>query len=311
MTPIHHDEYLLDRGVMLALRAFLAIQPKLEFTPESRPVFDELMEKTPPVEGATYEAATVGGVFGWWCRPAQASDGCAVVYFHGGAYVLGSAAAYRNFVGQIAERAKSSIFIVEYAFAPGRAFPSALHDAEAVYRSLADAGLSKLAIAGDSAGGGLALALLLAICNSLGEDSVVKPVAAVVMSPWADLALTGESIDSSAGSDPLLTREALEKASEIYLGSHDRRDPKASPLYGDFAAVPPVLFHVGEDEILLDDSQRVAQQIEAAGGVAELHTWAGMTHVFPSNLALQAAKDALESVGEFLRHYLQSDSFSS
>jgi acetyl esterase/lipase len=169
---------------MLAQRALLAIQPKLEFTPESRPVFDELMEKTPPVEGVTYEAATVGGVFGWWCRPALAADGCAVLYFHGGAYILGSAAAFRNFVGQIADRAKSSIFIVEYALAPERAFPSALHDAEAVYRSFADAGLSKLAIAGDSAGGGLALALLLAICNSSREDSVVKPVAAAAMSPW-------------------------------------------------------------------------------------------------------------------------------
>jgi acetyl esterase/lipase len=308
MTPIHHEEQLLDRGVMLAVRALLALQPKLEFIPESRAAFDELMQKTPPSEVVNYEAATIDGVSGWWCRPKQAMDGCAVVYLHGGAYVLGSAAAYRNFVGQIAERAKASIFIVEYGLAPERPFPSGLRDAEAVYRGLAEAGVTRLAIAGDSSGGGLALALLTAITRVARDGFVPSPVAAAVISPWADLSLTGETIDSLADVDPLLSRDPLEKASGLYLGSLDRRDSGASPLYADFNGVSPVLLHVGEDEILLDDSRRVTQQIEAAGGLAELHVWAGMTHVFPSNLALHAARLALDSVGEFLHHNLESDS---
>ena len=304
MTPIYHKEHPLDRGVMLAVRALQAVQPKLEFAPESRPAFDELMEKTPAAKNVTYEAATVGGVAGWWCRPKQAMVGCAVAYLHGGAYVLGSARAYLNFVGQIADRANASIFIVEYALAPERPFPFALNDAKAVYRGLAETGLRRLAIVGDSAGGGLALALSAASSGLEGVDSVPGPVAVAAMSPWTDLDLTGDSINSSAAADPLLTRDALAKATKLYLGSHDRRDPKVSPLYGNFKAVPPVLLHVGEAEILLDDSRRVAENIESAGGLAELHIWAGMTHVFPSNLAFRAAKRALQNVGEFLQNHL-------
>jgi epsilon-lactone hydrolase len=156
MTMMYHKEHLLDRAVMLALRAVLSVQPTLEFGPEARPGFDELMAKTPAAKGVAYEATTVDGVDGWWCKPEQATEGCAIVYLHGGAYVLASAAAYRNFVGQIAARSKVAIFIVDYGIAPEHSFPSAVNDAEAVYRGLSVSGFSKLAIAGDSAGGGLA-----------------------------------------------------------------------------------------------------------------------------------------------------------
>ena len=297
----YHEEHLLDRAAMLAVRALLAVQPKLEFGPEARPDFDSLMERTPAAEGVTYDVATIGGVAGWWCRPQHPVDDCAVVYFHGGAYVLGSAAAYRNFVGQIAARAKVAIFIPDYSVAPERPFPAAVNEAASVYRGLAASGLSKLAIAGDSAGGGLALALLQLVTSALNDESVPKPLAAVVMSLWADLALTGGSMETRAKDDPLLTRDALNDAAQLYLGQEDRHNPKASPLYGEVIGLPPVMFHVGEDEILLDDSRRFANRIEAAGGVAQLHIWEGMTHVFPSNVSLQAAKDALDEIGAFLR----------
>jgi monoterpene epsilon-lactone hydrolase len=303
MTMTYHKEYQPDAAAMLALRAELAGQPALAFGPEARPGFDELMEKTPAADGVAYEAAAVGGVAGWWCKPEQAREDCAIVYFHGGAYVLGSAAAYRNFAGQIAVRAKAPIFIVDYHRAPERLFPAPVNDAEAVYRGLAASGFSKLAIAGDSAGGGLAVALLLLVTAASKDGSALLPACAAVMSPWTDLALTGISMVTRAKTDPMLTRDALERAAELYLGDHDRRDPRASPLYGDFTAVPPVLFQVGEDEILLDDSQRVAERIHAASGVAQLHIWEGMTHVFPSNLALQAAKEALDNTGSFLRRH--------
>jgi monoterpene epsilon-lactone hydrolase len=299
----HHEVHLLeDRAAMLAVRALLAVQPKLEFGPEARPDFDSLMERTPAAEGVTYDVATIGGVAGWWCRHQHPVDDCAVVYFHGGAYVLGSAAAYRNFVGQIAARAKVAIFIPDYSVAPEHPFPAAVNEAASVYRGLAASGLSKLVIAGDSAGGGLALALLLLVTSAVNDEPVPKPLAAVVMSPWADLALTGESMETRAKDDPMLTRDALNHAAQLYLGQEDRHDPKASPLYGEVTGLPPVMFHVGEDEILLDDSRRFANRIEAAGGDAQLHIWEGMTHVFPSNVALQAAKDALDEIGAFLRH---------
>ena len=297
----HHEEHLLDRAAMLAMRALLAVQPKLQFGPEARPDFDSLMEKTPAVEGVTYEVSTIAGVAGWWCRPQHPVDDCAIIYFHGGAYVLGSAAAYRNLVGQIAARAKVAIFIADYGLAPEHPFPAAVNEAAAIYRGLAASGMSKLVIAGDSAGGGLALALLQSVSSAANDETVPKPLAAVVMSLWADLALTGESMETRAESDPILTRDALNQAAQLYLGNKDRHDPKASPLYGEVTGLPPVMFHVGEDEILLDDSRRFANRIEAAGGVAQLHIWEGMTHVFPSNVSLQAAKDALDEIGAFLR----------
>jgi acetyl esterase/lipase len=297
----HHEEHLLDRAVMLAMRALLAVQPKLQFGPEARLDFDSLMEKTPAVEGVTYEVSTIAGVAGWWCRPQHPVDDCAIIYFHGGAYVLGSAAAYRNLVGQIAARAKVAIFIADYGLAPEHPFPAAVNEAAAIYRGLAASGMSKLVIAGDSAGGGLALALLQSVTSAASDETVPKPLAAVVMSLWADLALTGESMETRADSDPILTRDALNQAAQLYLGNKDRHDPKASPLYGEVTGLPPVMFHVGEDEILLDDSRRFANRIEAAGGVAQLHIWEGMTHVFPSNVSLQAAKDALDEIGAFLR----------
>jgi monoterpene epsilon-lactone hydrolase len=308
MTTTYHKEHLLDRAAMLAMRAILAVQPKLEFGPEARPGFDELIAKTPAAAFVTYEAATMGGVAGWWCKPEQVIEGCAIVYLHGGAYILGSAAAYRNFVGQIAARAKVAIFIVDYGTAPEQTFPSAVKDAEAVYRNLSEAGFLRLAIAGDSAGGGLALVLLLLMVAASKSSSIIKPAAAAVMSPWTDLAATGKSMEHRAKSDPLLTRDALQKAAELYMGAHDRKDPQASPLYADFTAVPPILFHVGEGEILLDDSCRAAEKIEAAGGNAEIHIWEGMTHVFLSNLSLQAAQEAVDGVGEFLRSHLKVDS---
>ena len=301
----YHNEHLRDRAAMLLMRTVLAVQPKLQFGPASRPEFDDLMEKTPEAEGVTYEAAEVGAVKGWWCTPEHPLPGSAIVYFHGGAYVLGSATAYRNFVGQIAARAKTAVFVVDYSLAPEQVFPAAVNDAKAVYLGLASSGFSRLVIAGDSAGGGLALSLLLLTTAAALKGESPKALAAVVISPWTDLALTGDTIADRAGADPLLTPEALEEAAQLYLDHHDRRDPQASPLYGNMSGLPPVLFHVGEDEILLDDSRRFANQIEAAGGVAELHTWEGMTHVFASNVALQSAKEALDNVGEFVQRTVQ------
>jgi epsilon-lactone hydrolase len=304
----HHSEHLADRAAMLAMRTVIALQPKADLGPAGRAAFDELMEKTPSAEGITYEAASVGGVPGWWCRPAEAEVGPAILYLHGGAYVVGSARAYRHLAGQIASRANAPAFVTDYGLAPERPFPAAVEDAEAAYRGLADAGFSRIAVAGDSAGGGLALVMVGRMTRVARDHAAPRPVAVCVISPWTDLALTGGSIESRAKHDPLLSRDALEVARQLYLGQADAKDPRASPMYGEPTGLPPILLHVGEDEILLDDAQRYADLLAKSGSAAELHIWHGMTHVFPANLALlKAAGEALDIAGEFLRrHFARS-----
>ena len=305
MTMTYHKEHLLDRAAMLAMRGMIALQPKSEFGPDARPGFDALMEKTPPADGVTYETATIGGIAGWWCRPVDPTAGAAILYLHGGAYVVGSASAYRHFAGQIAARARAATFVADYGLAPERQFPAAFVDAQAAYRGLIASGLTRIALAGDSAGGGLALALVGAQSGKDGADKLPAASAIAVMSPWLDLALAGESMRSKASSDPLLSLEALSTAARSYLGEKDPRDPRASALYGDLKGGPPIFLHVGEDEVLLDDARRYAAKVEDLGGSAELHVWQGMVHVFPANLALlRAAKEALELIGEFLRAHL-------
>lgn len=306
MTEIYHKEHLLDRAAMVAMRAMIALQPSVDLSPSGRAAFDDLMSRTPQADTVTYEAAEIGGVAGWWCRTAEATPGTAILYFHGGAYVVGSAQAYRNFVGQIVAQAKVDAFIPDYGLAPERPFPAAVEDGDAAYRGLMAAGISRIAILGDSAGGGLALVIATRMTAAARNGLAPKPVAAVVISPWADLALTGDSMTTRARHDPLLTREALERARITYLGATDPRDPEASPLYGDLAGLPPVMLHVGEDEILLADARRMADSIVAAGSTAELHVWQGMVHVFPANVALlKAAAEALDIVATFVRLHLR------
>ena len=307
MNTTYHNEYPADQAAMQTMRAELRLHPALEFGPEARPVFDELIAKTPAALNVSYEGATVGGVPGWWCRPSNAIEGAAILYLHGGAYILGAAAAYRDFAGQIAARAKAAAFIADYRLAPEHRFPGAIDDAIAAYQGLSADGYSRLALVGDSAGGGLALSLMLFATAASKTGSVLQPAAAAVMSPWTDLALTGDSIATRSSADPLITRDALEKAARLYLGEQDLCDPQASPLYGNLTGLPPVRLHVGEDEILLDDSRRFAERIGIVGGSAQLHVWQGMVHVFLANIELlQAARESLDDIGEFLRSYLEN-----
>ena len=301
MTLTTHKLHLADRAVMLALRGVLAVSKKPASSPESRPGFDTMVAKVAAADAVAYQPAQLGGVPGWWCRPADAVPGAAILYLHGGAYLLGSAWAYRNFAGQMAARAGVAAFVVDYGLAPERPFPAAFDDALAAYRGLGDAGCKAIALAGDSAGGGLALALLAAVAGETRGGQATPCAGAVVLSPWTDLALSGETMTTRADADPLLTRDVLAEASSLYLGSADPRDPRASPLYGSLAGLPPVTIHIGDDEVLLDDSLRYAQRIEAAGGQADLHVWKGMVHVFPTNSLLKAAGEALDLVAAALR----------
>jgi acetyl esterase/lipase len=308
MTTIHHPEHLLDRAAMVALRLMLGSVKGSVNGPGARKAFDEIMEKVPAAAGVDYEAETIGGVSGWWCRPKDASQGSAILYLHGGGYVAGTAEAYRHFVGQIATRANVAAFIPEYRRGPEFPFPAAVEDARATYTGLLAHGLRNIVLAGDSAGGGLALDLLASAAAEARTGSGTTPKGAAVISAWTDLAMTGESMKTRAEADLLSTPASLAALARLYLGDRDAHDPQASPLYGDLRGLPPVRIHVGEDDVLLDDSVRYGERFEQAGGTIQVHTWQGMMHVFLSNVALlKAATEALDDVGNFLKTQLGAE----
>ena len=268
---------------------------------EARDVFDQMMEMTPDAPGVIYEEVSVGNIPGWWCKPVDALEGAAFLYLHGGAFVAGSARAYRHLAGQLAARAKVAAFVADYRLAPEHRFPAAVEDAATAYRGLADEGFTAIALAGDSAGGGLAIAIASLMVGEARPGSAPRARALALMSPWTDLALTGESLETRAETDPFLTKESLAAAANLYLGNQDARDPQASPLFGKMAGLPPVRIHVGQDEILLDDSRRYAERAASNGREVQLHVWEGMTHVFPSSIGTLAASElALDDLGAFL-----------
>jgi epsilon-lactone hydrolase len=305
MTSINHPEHPQDRAAMLASRLMLKSMKGSVDGPGSRKAFDDMMEKVPAAADVTYAAETIGGVAGWWCRPRDATRGSAILYFHGGGYVVGTAKAYRHFVGQIAARANVAAFIPEYRLAPEFAFPAAVEDAQATYAGLLVQGFKNVALSGDSAGGGLALILLSSTTVKARSSSGTAPKGAAVISAWTDLKMTGQSMKTRAEADPLSTPDSLGALANLYLGDRDPRDPQASPLYGDLNGLPPVRMHVGEDDVLLDDSIRYGERFQQQAGTIQVHTWEGMMHVFPSNLALlKAANEALDDIGGFLKTQL-------
>lgn len=295
MSTIRHDEHLLDRAAMFAMRGMLKLSPGPAITPDGRAAYDEIMARTPGAKGVTWAAGDAGGVSGWWCRPEDATRGRAILYLHGGCYVLGSATAYRGLASQVAARAKAAVFVADYRLAPEHPFPAAFDDACRVLDGLRAAGFGSIAVVGDSAGGGLALALLASGASS------TRAVAASLFSPWVDLSLSGATMESHANRDPILSRTALQQGADQYLAGADPRHPRASALWGDLSKLPPVRIDVGDDEVLLDDSLRFGAAVDAAGRRCEVHVWKGMLHVFPGNVSmLRAAPEALDGVGDFL-----------
>jgi monoterpene epsilon-lactone hydrolase len=272
----------------------------------SRASFGELMERVPVPNGVTFEAATVGGVPGWWAKPAKPPKGAAILHAHGGWFSLGTAHAYRNFVGHIALSACVDAFIPEYRLAPEHPFPAAIRDLEACYRGLIQKGIVKIALTGDSAGGNLAL-VLLSIASAKNFRGGIAPVGALTFSPVTDLALTGESYDTRAEADPFFTRSQVAKLVQSYLGETDPKDPLASPLYADLSGLPPIHVHVGDDEVLLDDSRRYVERAVATNVDAKLDVWMGMPHGFVANIGMfGAATQALKASGAFLIERLES-----
>lgn len=285
-----------DAQIMQNVRAMLAENPKLRFVPENRPAYDEIIARAPAPEAVSFSPGNVDSVPGWWVLPDERNDACVILYLHGGGYVLGSAAAYRNFVGHIACRAGACAFIADYALAPERPFPAAFDDIGALRAGLLALGYERVALVGDSAGAGLALSFV-----TRGTELTAGIACVAAMSPWIDLSVLGASMTSRAEVDPILSRETLAEAATLYLGAHSATDDRVSTLHRHFPPMPPVRIDVGDAEVVLDDALRFEQSGKHTGQEFDVHVWEGMVHVFPTNfLMLQAGAEALEGIGAFL-----------
>jgi len=273
---------------------------------EARPQYDALMEGVSPRGEVTFKSDTVGGVPGLWVHPASSRPDEALLHLHGGWFNAGSARAYRHLVGHIAARAGTRAFVPDYRLAPEHPFPAAIDDVVATYQGMGDRGIRRMAITGDSAGGNLAL--VLASCVA-GKEVSAKAVlvGAAVLSPATDLTLSGASYETRAEADPFFTKQQVAELVHSYLGSADANDPLASPLQGRLSRLPPIRIHVGDDEVLLDDSRRYVERAIAAGVDARLDVWTGMPHGFVASIGtLKASALALDAIGMFLTERLRA-----
>jgi acetyl esterase/lipase len=236
------------------------------------------------------------GVAAEWIEAPDAGEGV-LLYLHGGAYALGSIDSHRELVARLARAARVRGLAIDYRLAPEHPFPAALDDAASAYRWLLAQGFdpSRIIVAGDSAGGGLALATLVALRDA-GQR---LPAGAVCLSPWTDLALSGESIQGKAHLDPLLSPESTERYARWYARDHERTHPLISPLYADLKGLPPLLIQAATDEILLDDGTRFAEAARRAGVEVTLSIWDGMFHVFQIVSFLPETKEAVAQIAHF------------
>jgi epsilon-lactone hydrolase len=223
-----------------------------------------------------------------------------VLFFHGGGYMLGTARLYRDFIWRIGAAARAIVYYFDYRLAPEHPFPRAIEDAAKVCHWLfARADARRVAFLGDSAGGGLVLATL----HKLRDEGGALPAAAIALSPWTDLALTGDSLHSNADADPMMIAGHLPVIAQHYLAGADPRNSYASPLHGDPTGFPPTLLHVGSDEILRDDAVRMAEKIQAAGCRAEIEVWQRMPHCWHLYARiLPEGREAMDRIGAFLQN---------
>ncbi len=255
----------------------------------------------PPIDGRTVVAVSDGSVRGEWAQSANDPQ-LTVYYLHGGAYVACSPETHRSFTSALSRAANARVFTLDYRLAPEHRFPAAVEDAVAGYRWLLNQGVApqEIAIGGDSAGGGLTLAALVALRDA-GES---LPRAAFVMSPWTDLACAGRSLDANDKRDSMFYGAGVRWMAPVYLGEASPRDPLASPVYADLSKLPPLLIHVSDAEVLLDDSTRLADRARECGVNVDLRVWNDLPHAWPVfvGLGLPESLQALGEIVEFIRN---------
>lgn len=265
---------------------------------ERRAAMDAMGQAGKLPGGCGVRADIMGGVPGERLEPETAVAGRVLLYLHGGAYTVGSPRSHRPMVARLAHNARTAAVVADYRLGPEHPFPAAVDDAEAAYRSLLESHApGQIVVAGDSAGGGLSLALLL----RAKAKGLPQPAGCYVMSPWADLTQSGASYLSKAATDPSITKAGLDTEAGAYLGGADPRRPEASPVFGDFDGAAPVFIQTGSEEALLSDSVTMADVLAQARVAVRLDIWPEMIHVFQAwGGQLAAARRALVEAGAWI-----------
>jgi acetyl esterase/lipase len=272
---------------------------------KARADFEAMLAPLPVPEGIEFSETVVGGIPGLKAGYPGADASRVLLYFHGGAFVIGSAQAYRVLAANLARSAGMTGVAIDYRLAPEHRFPAAVEDCVAAYRGLLANGIEarNIVLAGDSAGGGLVMSTLIALRDA-GE---ALPAAGVVLSPWVDLRLTSASIDANKASDPALDLAGLADCVALYADKGSASDPLASPVLGDLTGLPPLLIQVGSTEILLDDAIGLARAASMAGTSVRLDIWPNMPHVWQAfAFMLEAGQMALADAGAFMHDALGS-----
>ena len=282
-----------------ALRAKLASRVRSEDYRQRRRDMDAAFSQYPLARDVTVEPVNANGVRAEWTSTPQDDRDAALLYVHGGGYVIGSLNSHRHLVSEAGRAARVWALALGYRLAPEHPFPAAVEDAVAGYRYLLARGIrpSRIAIAGDSAGGGLVVAAMLAI----REAGLDQPACGWCISPWVDMEGIGETMSTKEVADPMVQRAGLLDMAKLYLGAADPRSPLAAPIYADLKGLAPLLIQVGAAETLLDDAVRLAKAAGAADVRLDLQIWPEMVHVWHLfHLELKAGLKAIEQGGAFV-----------
>ncbi|MFM9935566.1 MAG: alpha/beta hydrolase [Novosphingobium sp.] len=266
---------------------------------ETRAYFDGMLAGMPVAEDLTFTPGTLAGLPALHTASPGAAEDAVLLYLHGGAYISGTTQGYRGLAAELARAAGARGIALDYRLAPEHPFPAAVEDAVAGYEALLERGFApgRIVLAGDSAGGGLTAATLIA----LRDKGVPLPAAALLISPWADLTGNAASHVTKAAEDPTLTAEALRISADYYLGGGSAEHPLASPVLADFTGLPPILIQVGSIEVLLDDSLALAAAAGRANAPVRLEIWPQMPHVWHAfAFMLPEGRKAIETAGAFL-----------
>jgi len=254
--------------------------------------------------GTEVSSVSVNGLPGEWIQGPGVHTDAVILFLHGGGFVMGSPAAHRELASRVSTAGGARVLTIGYRLAPEHPFPAAMDDTKSAYRWLLDQGHdhSRIIMGGESSGGGLGLQALL----SLRDEEIPLPSASFFISPVADwIGLDGESYSTRATSDPLLSLAQCQFTSPLYVGDHARENPLLRPLEMDLAGLPPMWIQVGDHEVVLSDSERLAQRAAAAGVEVDFRVWPGMWHVFQAAArVVPEARDSIEELGRFLRKNL-------
>jgi epsilon-lactone hydrolase len=286
-----------------SIRALLSSKPRPVGWLERRQRLDEVGSVWPVAEDIALSPVDAGGVPAEWSLAPGSDASRVLMFFHGGGYCSGSILSHRRMVTEAGRAAGMRTLAIGYRLAPEHPFPSALEDARAAWRFVITQGVgaAHVAVAGDSAGGGLSVALI----NTLRSAGEQFPACAWLVSPWTDLTMSGSTLASKDAVDPLIHKDYLNELADAYVpGGLDRKDPRVSPLYADLRGFPPTLIQVGSAETLLADATRLAAALGGADAPVTLEVWPHMIHAWPLwNAHLEPAGRALASAGAFLRSH--------